>query len=354
MCKRQALTYFVVLFSVSMTAKFLHNKLYHVLFWLAVGAVWFYLRYQDYASPAKAAMVTCIKVVDLAAIIYLVNGLLVPKFLYTKKYAVFAGLFVGLVAFSSYVKRAALSLVIGDVLRNVSIKEAVYNNFVTQFFLVLASIALKSAFDYIRLQKRMAEVAKEKAEAELGFLKAQINPHFLFNSLNAVYFLIDKKNVHAREALHKFSEMLRYQLYECGDNLIPIEKEIGFLKDYVDLQQLRLNDNSSIAFTASKEVAGFGIEPLLLIPFVENSFKHLSHFESGKKNEVQINLYRQNGTVHFSAYNTTEPKIKKEKDGGIGLANVQRRLALLYPDKHELKVKESEGWFGVELSLAIT
>lgn len=315
--------------------------------------VWLYLRYDDYPSFKQAAFVTAVKVVDLAIVIYLVNLVLVPRFLYTKSYLLFAGAFIGLVALSSFLKMLVLSMVRGETLSNINIKEAVYNNFITQFFLVLASIALKSAVDYIRLQKRMAEVAKEKAEAELNFLKAQINPHFLFNSLNAVYFLIDKQNAQAREALHKFSEMLRYQLYECGDSRIPIEKEIGFLKDYVDLQSLRVNENTSVEFNCGKEVEQFSIEPLLLIPFVENSFKHLSHFNEGRRNQVQINLSRQNGSMKFSVYNTTEPKVELEKNGGIGLVNVQKRLELLYPGKHELKVKEKDGWYSIDLNLTL-
>lgn len=328
------------------------NKWLHLLFWMVIGLIWLYLRYQDYDSFSQAAAITFIKVVDLATVIYVVNLLLVPKFLYKKVYLLFAASFIGLIAVSAFLKMLALSVILGETLSTVNIKTAVYNNFITQFFLVLASIALKSAVDYIQLQKRMAEVAKEKAEAELNFLKAQINPHFLFNSLNAVYFLIDKKNLQAREALHKFSEMLRYQLYECGDNRIPIEKEIGFLKDYVDLQQLRVNENTSIEFSCGKEVGDFSIEPLLLIPFVENSFKHLSHF-SNKQNEVQINLSRQNGSMHFSVYNTTEEKKELQKSGGIGLVNVQKRLKLLYPGKYKLEVKEKDGWFGVELNLSL-
>ena len=329
------------------------GKWYHLLFWTVIGLVWLYLRYQDYTSFTQAVFVTFVKVIDLAIVIYLVNLVLVPRLLYKKSYLVFAVSFVGLIAVSAFLKMLALSVVRGQTLANINIKEAVYNNFVTQFFLVLASIALKSAVDYIQLKKRLAEVAKEKAEAELNFLKAQINPHFLFNSLNAVYFLIDKKNAQAREALHKFSEMLRYQLYECGDNRIPIEKEIGFLKDYVDLQQLRVNENTSIEFNCGKEVKQFSIEPLLLIPFVENSFKHLSHFNEGRQNEVQINLSRKNGSMLFSVFNTTEPKTQVQRSGGIGLGNVQKRLQLLYPGKHKLQVKEKDGWFGIELNLSL-
>ena len=200
----------------------------------------------------------------------------------------------------------------------------------------------------------MAEVAKEKAEAELNFLKSQINPHFLFNSLNSVYFLIEKENEEARKALHKFSDMLRYQLYECNGERIPVEKEIGYLKDYVDLQQLRLSGNTIVQFSCAQNVKSFTIEPLLLIPFVENSFKHVSHFSNGKQNFIQIQVGRENGTFQFSVYNTTEEKgAEALKQGGIGLQNVKKRLELLYPGQYSLNVQEKKDWFGVELHLSI-
>jgi len=324
----------------------------HALLWLLIAGIWFYLRHQDYSSTAEAAQVTFIKVIDLAAVVYLTNLLLVPNFLYRRRYLRFALLLIAVVGAFSYIKMVLLSFVTGGPVSNVDVKQAVYNNFVTQFFLVLASVGLKSAVDYIQLQKRMVEIAKEKAEAELAYLKAQINPHFLFNALNAVYFLIDKRNNEAREALHKFSDMLRYQLYECNDSKIAIEKEIGYLKDYVGIQQLRMNENTSVRFSCEREVANFSIEPLLLIPFVENSFKHLSHYSNGQKNEVQIKLSRENGSLLFSVYNTTEHKQEQEA-GGIGLKNVQKRLELLYPGKHKLQVKEKQGWFGVELNLSL-
>jgi two-component system LytT family sensor kinase len=228
----------------------------------------------------------------------------------------------------------------------------VYNNFVTQFFLVLASIGLKSVVDYLQLQKKLAEVAKARAEAELNFLKSQINPHFLFNALNAVYFLIDKKNSAARQALHTFSDMLRYQLYECNGTRIPIEKEITYLRDYVGLQQLRLGDNTVVQFHCAPDVQQFSIEPLLLLPFVENSFKHLSHYSNGRQNKIQIGISRSDGTMQFSVSNTTEGD-RPATQGGIGLTNVKKRLALLYPAKHHLTMHRQDDWFRVELHLSL-
>jgi LytS/YehU family sensor histidine kinase len=198
-------------------------------------------------------------------------------------------------------------------------------------------------------------MAKEKAEAELSFLKSQINPHFLFNSLNSVYFLIDKSNSEARNALHKFSEMLRYQLYEIKDEKIPIEKEISYIQDYIDLQRLRRDEKCSVKINIDEDVKNFFIEPLLLVPFVENSFKHLSHFSDEKLNEIKINLARENGEMRFFIKNTTEEKRVNEvkKYGGIGLSNIKRRLELLYPKKHELVINEHDGWFDVQLKMKI-
>jgi LytS/YehU family sensor histidine kinase len=305
----------------------------------------------------EAIWVTVVKVTDLAIVIYFANVLLVPKLLYTKRYGVFAFAFVCTIIFSSTIKMWVMSFVQQnyDLIGFSNIKEKVYNNFVTQFFLVLASIGLKSVFDYLKLQQQMVEVAKEKAEAELNFLKSQINPHFLFNSLNSVYFLIDKANEPARVALHKFSDMLRYQLYECNGEKIPIEKEINYLKDYVDLQRLRINKDCDVQFNCENELKNITIEPLLLIPFVENSFKHISHYSNGKKNELQVNISRDDTALKFSVCNTTEEGQDKDdqKNNGIGLANVKKRLELLYPSKHQLHIEEKNGWYNVALKLTI-
>jgi two-component system LytT family sensor kinase len=142
-------------------------------------------------------------------------------------------------------------------------------------------------------------------------------------------------------------------LYECNGDKIPIEKEISYLKDYVDLQKLRREVNDEVQFDCSENVKGFSIEPLLLMPFVENSFKHLSHFSNGRKNLVKINAYKANGEFHFSVTNTIEYTSTKGPVGGIGLKNVKRRLELLYPESHELKINEQENLFNVKLKLKI-
>jgi LytS/YehU family sensor histidine kinase len=235
----------------------------------------------------------------------------------------------------------------------VNLKTRLYENVISDFFLVAAGAAFKLIFDYISMQQRLAEVGREKAEAELNFLKSQINPHFLFNSLNSVYFLIDKNNAEARGALHKFSEMLRYQLYETKGDKIPVEKEISYLKDYIDLQKLRTGENYSILLNCSSEVKGFFIEPLLLIPFVENAFKHISHFKD-KTNFIKLDLSRSNGEFHFAIENSKDAVEKiKNMHSGIGLNNVKRRLELLYTDRHKLEIDNANNLFKVDLKIKI-
>lgn len=331
-------------------------KLHHIFFWMLVFTIWYFLRVDDYSSHKKALAVTFIKVFELALMIYITNYILIPRLLYKKQYVWFALVFVTLIFGSSIIKMNILGRLINNpALINWSddLRGSLYNNIIPHFFLVIAGAAVKLLLDFGELQKRMVETAKEKAEAELNFLKSQINPHFVFNSLNSVYFLIHKDNPEARGALHKFSEMLRYQLYEVKDSKIPIEKEIHYLKDYVDLQQLRKDEKYSVQFNCAADVKGFSIEPLLLIPFVENAFKHISH-SADKSNFVKMDMFRVNNTFVFQVTNSKEEQRTTEQPGGIGLNNVKRRLELLYHGKHELKIDNEPTTFTVQLNLHLS
>jgi len=335
---------------------FLRLKLHHVLFWLVIFGLWYFLRYQDYSAQSKAFLITSVKVVDLALMIYIANYILVPRLFYRKKYFAFTAILILMIAASSFIKMQIIGRILNaDALITLTaenIKTRIYDNFIPHFFLVVAGVAGKMMYDHSKMQRQMAELAMQKAKAELSFLKSQINPHFLFNSLNSVYFLIDKENVEARSALHKFSEMLRYQLYDLRDKKIPIEKEISFLQDYIDMQRLRKEKNYQINFITEPGVKNFEIEPLLLIPFVENAFKHISHF-SDRENFIKVNLERQNGSFHFKVENSMEMNSKQNISGGIGLTNVARRLELVYPGKHKLKIQNEEALYRVDLEIII-
>lgn len=334
---------------------FFKYKLHHILPWALLFGLWYFFRYQDYSSQQRAFWITVVKVTDLAIMIYVTNYVLIPKLLYKKRYGWFALAFVVMIVSSSVIKMQIL----GQIMNNpglyslsTNLKVRIYDNVIPHFFLVIAGAAFKLMYDHSKMQQRLVEMAREKAEAELSFLKSQINPHFLFNSLNSVYFLINKENPEARQALHKFSDMLRYQLYEIKGARIPIEKELSYLKDYVDLQKLRKDENYSVEFNCSPDVKGFSIEPLLLIPFVENAFKHISH-KTGSTNFVKLDMTRNNGQFNFTIENSKEAERTTELHGGIGLNNVKRRLELLYPDKHELQINNKEDLYKVDLKLKI-
>lgn len=334
---------------------FFKYKLHHILPWLLLFGIWYYFRYQDYNSLLEAFWVTLVKCVDLAIMIYVTNYVLIPKLLYKKRYGWFVLAFVAMIVTSSLSKMQIIGRIINEPSMfdlTANLKTRIYDNVIPHFFLVIAGAAFKLLYDYSKMQRRLTEMAREKAEAELSFLKSQINPHFLFNSLNSVYFLIDKENPEARQALHKFSDMLRYQLYEVKGTKIPIEKELSYLKDYVDLQKLRKDENYAVEFNCSREVKDFSIEPLLLIPFVENAFKHISH-KTGSTNFIKLDITRSNGHFNFSIENSKEAERTTELHGGIGLNNVKRRLELLYPEKHELKIDNKEDVYKVDLKLKI-
>ena len=233
-------------------------------------------------------------------------------------------------------------------------KTRLYDNIIPHFLLVSTGAAIKLLIDYARAQRRMGEMAKEKAEAELNFLRSQINPHFVFNTLNSIYFQISKENKEAREMLLRFSDILRYQLYDCNIDKIDIEKEMAYLKDYVELQKKRRDENYEVNWENSKDLKGFRISPLLLVPLVENAFKHISH-HNNQKNLVKIEAERMNGEFIFSVDNTKENgAVTTEKPGGgIGLKNVKRRLELLYPNQHELNITDDPDWFRVKLKLKV-
>ena len=188
-------------------------------------------------------------------------------------------------------------------------------------------------------------VEKEKISTELNFLRSQINPHFLFNLINTIYFQIDKKNVAARASVEKLSEMLRYQLYECTSDKIEIAKELEYIRNYVSVQTLRMETGSDVQLHICTKITNCKIAPLLLLPIVENAFKHVSHFKNAALNKIHIQLKQQDKQFVAEVYNTYDKHSEVKhlvQSGGLGVQNLKRRLELLYPGAHELHIKQSE------------
>ena len=209
---------------------------------------------------------------------------------------------------------------------------------------------------WIRTEKRQQLLEKEKLETELNFLKYQFNPHFLFNTINSIFFLIHKNPDKASASLAKFSDLLRHQLYECNDKQILLSKEIANLENSVDLEKLRLNDNVEIDLEISRHAAEpLGIAPFILMTFVENAFKHVSK-HTDKPNWIRIRLDITQGQLNFRIANSTAGPGSTEliHYGGIGLKNVQRRLDLLYPGLYDLTITHSSDSFDLRLQLQLS
>ncbi len=216
-------------------------------------------------------------------------------------------------------------------------------------------IGIAGSIKFLRLRlagvEREKQLTEEKLQSELNYLRAQTNPHFLFNTLNNIYALARKKSDHTAEVVMRLSKILRFMLYECSAPSIAIRQEVKVIQDYIELEKLRYNQRVSVNFTTNIDHEDQHLAPLLLLPLVENAFKHgLS--ESRFTAAVNIDLSLNNGRLHFQVKNTVEsPTVAVEK--GIGLPNVRRQLDLLYPQVHQLKINPGEDYFEVDLTIQL-
>lgn len=229
--------------------------------------------------------------------------------------------------------------------------------YTTKIYPVLILAVVIKWFKYwYREQKSNQQLVEEKLKAELNFLKAQVHPHFLFNTLNNLYALTLKQSKEAPEVVLKLSDLLNYMLYDCRADEVAIDKEIKLVKDYIDLETMRYGDRLSISFNVLGKSDGMKVAPLMLLPFIENSFKH-GVSEEIDASWVNIDLELKEEKITLKVENSKSKQTDSEDTfhykKGIGLNNVKRRLELLYPDRHQLEVHESEEAYLVILKLSL-
>ncbi|MCK6616901.1 MAG: histidine kinase [Cyclobacteriaceae bacterium] len=337
--------------------RFFRYKLDHVIFWLLTIFFHGYTRLNvlKEAGPVHFTLELIIRNGLLAMAIYFTLLVIVPRFTKRRNFIISVGLILLTLVVYVACKNAHDVYLYGYGLNSPAkqsfFNHSLYNLSIVIFYLTFA-VTLYLSKQWYQQQTLLRKIELEKLNTELEYLKAQINPHFLFNSINTIYFMIDKQNKEARETLTSFSDMLRYQLYECNGAEIAIEKEITYLKNYVDLQRLRKDDNYQIVFRYSPDLKNFTIAPLLLIPFVENAFKHVSHF-ADKPNTIEIDLDKKGNSFYLNIANTTEGIKPATENSGIGLKNVTRRLELLYPGRYNLVIGETPDRFHVSLELKL-
>ncbi|MFY0253865.1 sensor histidine kinase [Chitinophaga sp. 30R24] len=209
---------------------------------------------------------------------------------------------------------------------------------------------IKIALEWFKSEKQREELKVEKLNAELKFLKSQINPHFLFNCLNTIYSLAHKQSPQTEHAILKLSTIMRYMIYESNEARVLLSHELKYLHDYIEIQRLRLPNDIHINYRLNGNADNVQIEPMLLVPFVENAFKHgISYTE---ESFIDIDITTTEEVVQLTVKNSHFKERVAER-GGIGLENVLKRLELLYENEHEINIREMETQFIVDLKIVL-
>ena len=336
--------------------KMRNNIIYHGLFWLGIYLLWvFVLRNYSFSLTRTMTVEFCYLIfitIDYYVAIYFI----IPRFLKKKRYAWFILLTLALIAFSAFL-RALVSM---EMNMHVFVPPThpyfprLYLNSVINIFIWVELIILgKMIFDRVYNQQQLAIIEKERVKHELDFLKAQINPHALFNSLNSIYGHIDKSNQTARNILLQFSGLLRYQLYDSMVDQISLEKETEYIRNYIEFQKIRKDENLKVNVEIDTGQSQYTVAPLLLVILIENAFKFVSNF-TDKDNSITIILTVKGSLFTFHVCNTTESRRHQTsliKQGGIGITNLKRRLELLYPGRYDLTFEQSDGYYTADLKI---
>ena len=330
--------------------------------WGGLYACWILLFHDHVFTITRTLTVQFCYLLFVAANYYLQLYYAIPRLLHRKRYWAFVVLFPTAIALSALIRTPlAIWLQVHFFRPGAPAPDAatVFRlSFLNIFIWVVFTVAVQQVLEKIAARQYIDAMEKQRIRNELDFLKAQFNPHFLFNSINSIYGHIDRRNGKARSMLLSFSELLRYQLYECNVDKIVIEKEIQYIRNYVALQQERKEESLRVRLDIAEDVRGFTVAPLLLITFVENAFKYVSNNDD-RAGEVEISLRRKGAGLLFRVYNTTDEGMAVRgigigETGGIGIANARRRLDLQYPDAHELTIADKGDSFEVNLHLTIS
>jgi two-component system LytT family sensor kinase len=296
----------------------------------------------------------------IIAFYYLNTYLIVPKLLDQKKFLGYSLLILGLLIIYGCMPRIYHAL-FGSLGPNQPPRPGpprsrplVSSGNLAVFLLVFVfSTGLKVINQWLRSEQRNKEIANEKLKAELSFLKAQINPHFLFNTLNNIYALATAQSEHTATAVMKLSSIMRYVLTEARNDLVPLEKEILFTSHYIELQKMRLTDKTIIDFEIKGDPIGRQIAPLLLLPFVENAFKY--GISTRELSPIRIELEINKEWLYFRICNHKHinTSLKVTDNTGIGISNTRRRLDLYYEDRYQLDIDDKTGEFSVHLKIPV-
>lgn len=329
------------------------NKLalIHVLVWLILLAVFFLVSERGHRE--ETTIVVLLYGAFNIGIFYFQYFLINPVFIRDNRYWQAIGYMVGLLLASIAVKYAVALQFEEFILQYhdnevITPLQYILSAFFVGLFFMMLSVAVYVISDNFSQRQHRKNLENEKLNAELAFLKSQINPHFLFNSLNNIYSLAYQKSEQTPTAILKLAEIMRYMLYESNEDTVLLTDEIDYLHNYIELQKLRVKGDSFVDLDVQIDRTDHRIMPLLLISFLENAFKHGVSADALKPIRITINV--TNGRLHFKVENAKSHS-NKDQTRGIGLINLKRRLQLGYPDRHTINIVESEHHYSSELFL---
>jgi two-component system sensor histidine kinase AlgZ len=331
----------------------------HLSFWCAYLSLFLYQTSQFWQDRgigwARGLVFAAINIGFTALISYLNYFWLLPRLLASKKFlpyaikfiAVFAVFIAGRVMLERYLIDGFTHQV--DFIYK---PRFVVHVAASTFFIVIFVAMLRFGKDWFELQARTKAIDNERLSAELNFLKAQINPHFLFNTLNNLYYLAFTQSPNTTEVIEKLSHMMRYMIYDSNHNRVLLQKEIDYMQNYISLERLRLNNQIPITFQLEGNPDGVFIAPLIFITFLENAFKH-GVSNNNPRAWVNIHIQIQGTACTYTVENSKLPLTANTtlEKSGIGLLNVRRRLDLSYPGQYDLQVQDEADRYYVQLKL---
>ena len=291
--------------------------------------------------------------VGLLVVIYYLNYyVFIPKFLFNKKYVVYALILIGLFFFMMKSIGIFIDFIDSGRPNRLNEREAqrLLSMLITNVFLMYITVFFASIA--LRIANRWQQTEKERFNAQLSYLTSQINPHFLFNTLNSIYGMTIVAAPKAADMVSKLSEMMRYTLDSSRNNKVSLNEELNYLQGYIELQKVRLDKNISLDVSIEDDDSGLSIAPLILLPFIENAFKYGVNAE--QNSNIKIHIKTDDSSLKLIVFNNKvdvdEQHLKKT---GFGIANTKNRLELIYPETHKLELIENDYDYTVKLDLEL-
>ena len=295
-----------------------------------------------YDSPFSFFLWALKYAINIMAVIWINHFVLIPYFFDKKRYFIYGLLVIGSIFLVAYIEAYAKNNWPG-----------VTKTFLFHFYTTGTGMAAFFLRRNFIIQRENSEKEKLQKEMELKYLKEQVNPHFLFNSLNSIYSLSRQQSPETPDLVMQLSELMRYQLESSKKDSVLLKEELEFIENYLLLEEKRLSKRCTIEFLIEGDLSGLRISPMLLIPFVENAIKHGAQ-STNEQSKIDISVAIKSSTLHFCVNNSKPPLGAASKRKGLGLENVRRRLKLLYPNSHVLEVDDTINEYHVNLSINLT